>query len=195
MSWPSPDPANPPRGAWSSDDGVEVRVAASTRSIGQAIFLFPVGLVWCAATSLFGAYAATSILQGLGLMSTAPGRAGSLGGGIFVLLWCAFFLAIGLWILWTAAMAIAGRVAVTRRGDDLDIFTGLGPIGRRRRLSAASVSGVIDHEHIIRTSRGATRRRVILLKVPGTEGVMFGAALSRRRREFMVEKLQQALGR
>jgi hypothetical protein len=54
---------------------------------------------------------------------------------------------------------------------------------------------VTEHEEVIRTSRGATRRWVILLEVPGANGVRFGAALSPARRRFVVAMLAGAIGR
>jgi len=157
--------------------------------------MLPVAAVFCAIAGLFGAFSVISILQSLGLMSTASGRAGSPGAGACVLVFALPILGVGLWMLWSAAMAIGGRVEVTLRDDDLRVFTGVGPLGRSRHISAASIAGVVDHEEVIRTSRSPIRRRVILLRVPGGDGVMFGAALNQRRRDFMIENLQRVLGR
>lgn len=188
------DPGTPPKGVWFRDDGKTMELGASTRSLAAGIFMTVMGLFWCGITGLFVAFSITAILQGLGLVSAASGRAGSLGAGLFMLLFSTPFVLVGVWMLWSAAMAVGGRVEVTLRGDDLDVFSGIGPVGRRRRVSATGVEGVIEEVRVTRTSRGTTTTRSILLTVPGTKGVRFGAGLRQERRDFVVGMLKRVLG-
>lgn len=188
------DIAQPPPGAWYRDDGVTLEVGAHTRSIGMAIFMTLISGFWCSITGVFAAFALGSVLAGLGIIaSSSSGGAGGVAFGLFMLLFCTPFILIGLWMFWTALMSFAGREVVLIREDTLSHFTGIGPLGFRKRLSASAVRQVEEDVRISKTKNGTTTTKTIALYADAPKPHKFGAMLSEPRRQFMLAALSQVL--
>jgi hypothetical protein len=159
---------NPPAGAWYRElppRGFEVGV--STRS-SQFIFLVPFICIW-SGISIGGIYGGQIAKRHFN-----PGQ--SLFGIPFV---------IGtVYLCGTAVMAAAGKVVVTVDGDEGVVFTGVGPIGRRRRFNWYNVKSVRQTE----TKRSA--RRITLFA--GEKQIHFGGfGLKEERFNFLLGMLRK----
>ncbi len=158
---------NPPKGAWFHDLGSEFRFGASTRSC-IAIFLVPFMLVWSGA-SIGGIYG-SQIVNGKfdPLLSLF---------GIPFLLGSIFFWGVAIMSIW-------GRIEVTIRGDDGELFTGVGPIGRRRKFKCSDISFV--GEQLQHTQKNSYYEVVL----SGATRIKFGSMLNEERRHFITEVLR-----
>lgn len=192
---PAADPTSAPSGAWFRDDGVMMEVGASTRSVGLGVVMLLLGAFWCSITGAFVVVSIVAILQGVGVVGGASSGSASLGTGVFMLLFSIPFVLVGCWMLYTSLMSFGGRVVVTLRGDDLAVFTGVGSMGRTRRVAASMIERVEEHISVRRSKNGTTTTRSILLAVPVGKGVKFGGMLADARRQFMLAILKQTIGR
>lgn len=168
----SPAPAQPPPGAWYEDDGVEMRVGATTRSWAAA-FLIPFMMVW-SGFSLGGIYG-TQIAKGQFNLST------SLFGIPFVL---------GSVLFWSLAlMAVGGKVEVRVRGGDGRVFVGLGSVGWRKQFDAAAVRSI----RLKMKSSGRNGMTQVIAVTTDSDSFTFGGGLSDVRSEFVAGVLTRSL--
>lgn len=163
----------PPPGAWFERTAQGFSLGATTRS-PVAFFLVPFMLVWSGG-SLGGIYG-TQIAKGhfdlFQSLFGLPFLAGS------VLFW-----AITL-------MAIAGRVSFERRGDVLTLFTGVGPLGWRRRLRWSEVKGVEPEDASARYP-GSERQQLML--VTAERRAPIGSGVTKERQHFLENALLRLL--
>jgi hypothetical protein len=103
------------------------------------------------------------------------------------------FAFIGLHLLWTAAMYAAGKLTVTRRGDDLALFTGIGPIGKTRRLSAAGVVSVEEHVKLSRGKHGVSSTRTAWIRNKDGTDLKLGDLLNPGRRAWVIGMLRRMI--
>ena len=159
------DPVNPPRGAWYREELPDgFLVGASTRS-WAALFLVPFMCVW-SGFSLGGIYG-TQIVKGQF----------SLGQSLFGIPFVLGTLLFGS----LAAMTVCGKVVVRVNGDEGSVFTGVGPIGWRRRFSWRGVTGVRRTERVGR--KGGVTRQITL---DGEKNINIGGGNpGDKRAEFM----------
>lgn len=154
-------------GAWDTSDGMERRIGASTRS-PIAFFLVPFMCVW-SGFSLGGIYG-TQIVSG----KFDPSM--SLFGLPFVM---------GTLIFGTITlMAVFGKVEVALRGDDGEIFTGIGNIGWRRRFQVSEFTNVRELEW---STRNGNRGGIAL---EGARRLVFGTTIPTERRYFVAQSLR-----
>lgn len=193
------DPLNPPRGAWYRDDGVEVRVGASARSIGGALGGLFVALFWNGIVSVFVALATAGTLQQAGVTAPAWFPAPKMNGQpmsawMVVGLWLFLvpFILIGLAIAGAAAVCIAGRCEVVIRGGVGRAFTGVAGMGWNRRFDAAGVRRVSIGES--KGRRNSEPQEVIRIESE-RETISFGSPLSEPRRAFVAGVLSRVLVR
>ena len=85
-------------------------------------------------------------------------------------------------------MSVCGKVLVRVQGNDGVVFTGVGPIGWRRRFEWNGVSAVRTTEHT--GSRGATSNQITL---EGKRRLDFGSGIKTDRLDFMLVALRQML--
>ncbi len=152
------------------DEGIYgTRITATTRS-AAAFFLVPFMLVWSGG-SLGGIYGSQIYHHKFNLIM-------SLFGIPFI---------IGSVIFWSVAvMAIAGRVEISKNGDDGYIFTGVGPLGRRRRFLWRNINRVVNEGVGSSQYRGNGTR---MLALEGeNEYIPFGGGVSDERL-FFIKKL------
>jgi hypothetical protein len=167
------DVAAPPAGAWFETLPDGFRLGASTRS-WMALFMIPFMCVWSAGS--FGGIFAHQV------------RTGNfdLGSSIFALP----FL-IGGCIFWSlCAMSVAGKVELVLHGDELSVFTGVGPVGWTRRFVWSEFSSVRED-----SGRGGfnLNGRGQKIALEGKRRASFGAMLSEDRRYFLLGVLRQML--
>ena len=83
-------------------------------------------------------------------------------------------------------MTVCGKVVVRVQGDAGEIFTGVGPIGWRRRFSWRGVSAIRVTEQ--RGNRGGTTEQLTL---QGEKPLNFAGGVNAGRRAFMQAALRQ----
>jgi len=165
-------PSEPPKGAWYLETGPRsFEIGATTRS-SLAIFLVPFMCVWSGG-SLGGIYG-TQIAK----------RHFELGISLFGIPFLLGTLLFGS----VAMMSLCGKVIVKVDDDDGVIFTGVGPIGWRRRFSWRGVSSIRRTEKT--GNRGSTSDQITF---DGQKRLNFAANIKTERLEFMLAMLRRKL--
>ncbi len=163
-------PPTPPRGAWFRENPPRgFVVGVSTRS-AIAFFVVPFMCVW-SGFSLGGIY-------GSQIVKRHFQPALSLFG-------IPFFLGT-LFLGSVAIMAVCGKVVVTVDGDNGTIFTGVGPIGWRRRFDWRKVATVRRTESY--GSRGAVTQQITF---DGEKRLNFAGGIKSERLDFMLAVLRK----
>jgi hypothetical protein len=196
------DLAYPPRGCWYRDDGLEMRLGASCRSIAGAGGLLFFALFWNGIVSVFVMLALASTLRhaGVALPSwfPAPSNMDSMGLGMTLFLWVFLtpFITVGLTVLGAFVTTIAGRVEVVVGDDSASVFVGVGPIGWRRTFDPRGVSSVTIGESTWKQNDQSKPVVVIQWKEEGAtipKPLRFGALLPDDRRAFVAGALKKSL--
>lgn len=164
------DLTNPPRGAWFSQTpphGFEVGV--STRS-AAAFLLVPITLGLSVFT-LGGVYG-TQIDEG-------KFNLGHSLSGIPFLLGMLFFGSLTM-------LSLCGKIVVKVEGNEGSIFTGVGPIGWRRRFNWSGVTSIRRTERHGRP--GSVSKRITL---DGEKRIHFAAGVKRERLDYLFAVLRR----
>lgn len=177
---------DPPAGAWIRDDGRAIRVGATTRSVGTAGFFILFSGFWNSIVAVFVVGAVASLL---GINNSFAGSS-SQGGSVFVLLFMIPFVLVGLVTAFIALMALFGRCEISLRGMEGQAFTGLGPIGWKRRFDASRVRDVTI-ETANSSTNGKPDRHVVI--DAGDRTIKIGSVLSRARRRWLAGALTRVL--
>jgi len=191
------DPSAPPKGAWLRDDGVEIRVGATTRSLALAAFMLLFTAFWNTITWIFVAVGVAGLMSAINpslLPSWLPNSASTVvprGLSIILLLFMTPFVAIGLLTAWLALLAMFGRTEVRLRGDDGAVFTGIGAVGRARRFSAAAVESVSKEKKVRRVKHG--EHEFFTIRIKADRVLEFGDTLTEERRRFLAAILRSLL--
>lgn len=161
---------SPPGGAWYQDTPLGQVVGATTRS-AIAFFLVPFMCVWSGG-SLGGIYGSQIRSGEFNPLLSAFGIPFLLGSIMF-------------WSL--ALMAVCGKVEVRIREGSGVVFTGIGPLGWKRRFNLDEIEAIED---------ASTRSRY-----PGAQGgsivlrgktlLTFASGVREDRRYFMIQALRQ----
>lgn len=166
------DTAAPVSGTWFHNDGVEIRIGASTRS-SIAFFVVPFAAIWSGFS--------LGTLYGTQVASGAFNLGFSLIGMPFL---------IGSVVLWSRAlMLVAGKTEVRLRSGEGAIFRGIGSLGRTTRFSTSGITTIREDWSGLRTNRQP--RKMIILD--GARRITLGALLSEPRRHFLLQSLRSAL--
>lgn len=147
---------------------------ATTRSL-TAVSLVPFTCVWAGISVgniygrqiLHGKFNPTDSFMGLLFLL----------GSVVLVGWC--------------AMSIGGVVRVTRQGDELDVFTGVGPLGWRRRYRWSDIRIVREVATAAMGRWGSGQGGSVALE--GRTRVAFGALLTEERRYFILRVMQKML--
>jgi hypothetical protein len=163
-------PSEPPSGAWYLETGPRTfEIGATTRS-PIAFFLVPFMCVW-SGFSLGGIYGTQ--------FSKGHFNLGQSLFGIPFILGTLLFGSI-------AVMSVCGKVTVTVDGDDGIIFTGVGPIGWRRRFNWRGVASIRRTEKI--GNRGSVSEQITF---NGEKRLNFAAGIKIERLDFMLAVLRK----
>lgn len=169
----SPDSENlaPPSGAWQRR-GIDHQVYGATTRHASAFMLVPFTLVWGGGSlgGIFGTAIAKGSLSPMLFLFALPFLVGTLALSTF------------------AALAVAGKVEFRLRGRQGEVFTGVGPIGWRRRFDLAEIERI--GEEPARSSHPGSRGWCIVLS--GRERLRFGLGLREDRRHFLLHALRAA---
>ncbi len=159
----------PPKGIVVEEVDGNLVINSTTRSIGIAIFMTLFMTVWSGA-SLGGIYG-TQIINGKFDLAMSLFGLPFLGGSI---------------LFWSIAlMAMFGRVKVTINRNQVEIFTGIGKLGRTKVIALDDISKV--YEKTTRGSKGGTSTSIAL---EGRSIYQFGRGLSFERQRYVLNALQ-----
>jgi hypothetical protein len=164
----------PPQGAWFKRTPGGFEIGSTTRS-AVAFFLVPFICLWSGG-SLGGIYG-SQIIKGKFVLGQSL-------FGIPFLLGTLVFGSI-------AVMAVCGKVVVRLDGKNGEVFTGVGPIGVRRRFQKDDVTAVRRAD--ARGGNGGRRRMPFQLTLEGRKRIRFASGLKTERLEFMLAALRQML--
>jgi len=171
----APNLSSPPSGAWFEQTPEGFSTGATTHS-WYAVFIVPFTCVW-AGGSLSGIY-------GKQILSGKFDPASSFFG--------LPFLIGSLFLLCLCAMTVARKISVTKSGNELLIFTGVGPIGWTRHYPWSDFTTV--REDLMRSNYRMTWSglgRAIALE--GKRKVSFGSMWSENRRYFVLSAMREML--
>ena len=87
-----------------------------------------------------------------------------------------------------AVMSVCGKVVVRVDGKNGEVFTGVGPIGWRRKFQREDVTGVRRSQH--RGSKGQVSDQIT---IEGRKTINFAAGMNAERMNFMLAALRQWL--
>lgn len=195
---------SPPSGCRIRDLGSHTVITVSCRGALGCFFLFfatfwnsIVSFFLCAAlgglyTNLVGPLptwypgANTQIQSG---SQTATPNTMPLGMVIGLLCFLIPFVLVGIGTAIAAIMGLVGRVTITLRGQEATAFTGVGPIGWRRRFDASSVRTVRIRESGSSTNDQPNKHIVI----EADKTVKIGLLLSDKRRRWLAGVLSRVL--
>jgi hypothetical protein len=200
---PTVDTNNPPVGAWCRDDGIDRTIGATHRSAGGAIGALLIGLFWNGIVSIFVLIALASSLRHLDIplpeWFPAPDMSGSpmsVGMTIFLWIFLTPFIAIGLALAGAFLSYVAGRSEVRIRGGEGVVFSGVGPLGWRRRFDASAVKEVRVEDRHWRDSDGDRRQKTqIVIEPMSGKPIRFGSMLTEDRRRFVAAALRSTMAR
>ena len=167
------DPSRPPKGVNVEESHDSFSITATTRH-PMAFFLVPFMCVW-SGFSLGGIYG-SQIISG--------------EFNLFMSLFGLPFLAGTILFGSLAVMAVCGKVRVRVQGDQGEVFTGVGPLGRRKRFNWYAVKAVNE---IVSNTRYPNNPGGQCIALDGAKRVKFGSLLSTERRYFVMGVLKQML--
>lgn len=163
------DLTHPPKGAWFLRDPGGFEVGASTRH-PSSFFLVPFMMVW-SGFSLEGIYG-TQIVKGeFNLTASLFGIPFLLGTGLFGSI---------------ALMTVFGKTSVKVVNDQATLFTGVGPVGWRRRFKWSEVRNI--RETVRNGSRGGATEQIT---IDADRRLDFAAGLNSAKQEFLIAALRQ----
>lgn len=195
--------APPPGVACQLEPGATV-LRASHRSLPLAAGLFAMATFWNGVLSVFIAVALAGTLNVLGgpAIDSLPKpemNGGPMSVGMVVFLWLFLlpFIAIGVGMLLGFIDALAGSTRVEVRAGAVEVFSGVGPIGRRRRFDVGDVRDV----QLVQLRRKRARSddestgQAIAVEMVAGAAVHLGQSLPSARRAYLCAALHDVLVR
>jgi hypothetical protein len=196
----SVDLSRPPAGAWFRREGSSVVAGATNRSLGNAFGLLFFMLFWNGIVSVFVAAATASTLRHLGvsLPGWVPASMAKQGAmpvplNIFLWLFLTPFIAIGVFLIMSFFNCLAGRTEVLLQQGQGVLFTGVGPVGFRKRFAASEVSGVRIEDRQWHNNQGGSGRTSRIVIDTKSGPLNFGSMLTYERRWFLAGALKKEL--
>ena len=195
------DPNNPPRGTWFHREGGGAVIGASHRSVAGAFGTLAVALFWNGIVSIFVLIAIASTLRQMDIpvphWFPAPDMNGSpMGLGMTIFLWIFLtpFIVIGAGMIAAFLACLGGRTEIRVSEREGVIFTGIGPLGWRRRFDPSQVKQVRIDSKQWRDSDGDSRRKTaVVLEMQSGKQMKLASGLNQERQRFLAGALRQAL--
>lgn len=189
---------SPPAGCWFRQEPDATIIGSTHRSLGQALPLLFFCLFWNGIVSVFVGFAAASTLHhlGLALPKSFPlfkGDSIPLPMTIFLWLFLTPFIAIGLLLLGTFLSSLGGQTELRIASGDAVLFSGIGPLGFRKRFLASDVRDVRIEDKRWRDSDGNSRRNTQIIIETGAKPIKFGSLLTPERRQFVAAAAKKEL--
>ena len=189
---------DPPKGAWYREAASGVNLGATHRSFGAALGVLAISLFWNGIVSIFVLLAISATLQNLDIPAPAwfpaPKSDGEpMGPGMTIFLWVFLtpFITIGAVMIGYLLSSIAGKTEVRIGQDHGTVFTGIGPIGRRRRFNLGTVTEVRVEEESGRNESG-TKAKIVIETLDGSR-IKFGTMLREERMKFVAAATRRLL--
>jgi hypothetical protein len=177
--------SQPPRGCSIANAGREILVRASLRSVGGFMGSLFICLFWNGIVSVFVLVALSGLYSNLvGPVPEwfpAPDDGMPLGATLFLCIFLIPFVTIGLGIVGTLFMNLAGRIEVRIGESEASVFTGVGPLGWRRRFDPSRVQSV--KLGYTKWETNGSPNEIIVIDADRT--VKFGALLREGRRTWL----------
>jgi len=180
-----------------------ITVSATHRSLVAAAGTLAVALFWNGIVSVFVLFAIAGTLRNLNVTLPTwfptPNMNGSpMGVGMTLFLWIFLtpFIVIGTSMIGAFFLSVGGRTEVQADPTGGTVFTGVGPIGYRRRFMPSQVSDVRIEDKQWRDSDGDRQQKICII-IETREGklIRFGSMLSNERRRFLAAVLRKFLMR
>ncbi len=195
---PNLDLQHPPKGAWLINDGSSTVIGATNRNLLNSVGLLFFGLFWNGIVSVFVFFAAASTLRHLHIplpdWVPAPKMegGGDMGIGMTIGLWLFLtpFILIGLTVAGGFFSSLFGRTEVRINSSLGTIFTGIGPLGWKRRFDTTQVKAVRTHQS--RNNEGSDTFTILIETREGKQ-LKLGSMLSNERRQFILAALRNAI--
>ncbi len=124
-----------------------------------------------------------------------PENAYSVVGWIFLWLFLTPFIAVGLAMFATFLSCLAGRTEIRIQRGESVLFTGIGPLSRRKRFATSEVKEVRLEDNRWRDSNGNSRQKAQIIIDLQNKPLKFGSMLSPERRRFVAGALKRELVR
>jgi hypothetical protein len=191
------DLAHPPAGVKYRDIGTGQVIEASHRSLGGALGTLAISLFWNGIVSIFVLVAIAGTLRNLHV--TVPewfpapvmnGSPMSVGVTLFLWLFLTPFILIGMAMIGAFLSCLMGRTEVSVSRGECVVFTGLGPLGWRRRCQVSSIEEVRIKETQSHTRNGNSMKTEIVLDTREGKAIKFGSGLEEKRRKFVAAALR-----
>ena len=190
----------PPAGVRLINDGLGRGITATHRSFGAALGTLAMALFWNGIVSVFVLLAMSATLSNLNIpvpdWFPAPNMNDSpMGPGVTIFLWIFLtpFIVIGLGMMGAFLMSIGGKTEVRLNHKTGKVFTGVWPLGYRRRFEVSSVFDVRIEAGRWRDSDGTNSKTYIIIETHGGKVIKFGSMLSEERRKFIAVWVYQIL--
>jgi hypothetical protein len=197
------DVTRPPAGAWYQSSGLGAVISATHRLLGTALGLLAFSAFWNGLVSVFVALALSATLHHLKVpvpeWFPAPKmNKQEMGVGMTLFLWLFLtpFILIGLAMFAAFFSCLFGRTEVRIRNAEGEVYTGIGPLGYRRRFNTQAIADVRIDDRRWRDSDGDSRRKTeIIIETQQGRAIRFGSMLREDRMKFVAGALRQALPR
>lgn len=193
------DLARPPAGAWQQREGMNTVIGASSRSVGAALGALAAGLFWNGIVSIFVLFALAGTLKNLGIAlpawfpaPTMNEQPMSVGMTIFLWLFLTPFILIGMMLMGAFLLAAAGRTELSIGRSEASVFTGIGPIGYRRRFDPQAVTDVRLDLRRWQNDSGRPQTCIVIESASGKR-LTCGALLPEDRKRFVAAAVRHAL--
>ncbi len=198
-SQPASPPIDVPEGCWVVNDGTEVRIGASSASLGRAAYFLFALLFWNGVVGVFATHFVSETIRTLG--GTPPGwmprwspGSGPMPASHLIGLWLFLtpFILVGGGLVACFAMCVAGRVEVRVRSDMGWLFVGIGQVGWTRRFDTRKVRQILLKSSN-RTDDSGKDLSIYHLVIEADRPLRFGETLSPPRQMFMLRALSDVL--
>jgi hypothetical protein len=193
----------PPAGVTCDLASGHLSVSATHRSLGMAAGTLAFALFWNGIVSIFVLIAIAGTLNNFGVTLPswfpAPDMNGSpMSTGMTLFLWIFLtpFIVIGVSMMGAFFLSVGGRTEVQADPTGGTVFTGMGPLGYRRRFIPSHVSDVRIEDKQWRDSDGDRQQKTnIIIETKEGKLIRFGSMLSSERRRFLAAVLRKFLVR
>ncbi len=178
-----------------------ITVSATHRSLGAAAGALAIALFWNGIVSIFVLIAIAGTLHNLkvALPTWFPspemnGSPMSLGMNLFLWIFLTPFIVIGTSMIGAFFLSVWGKTEVRADPTGGTVFTGVGPLGYRRRFMTTHVSDVRIEDKQWRDSDGDRQQKIcIIIETQEGKLIRFGSMLSNERRRFLAALLRKFL--
>lgn len=117
--------------------------------------------------------------------------------GLLIFLWLFLtpFIGVGLLLFGSLLNSLGGRTEVRLNGRQGVLFTGIGPVGFRKRFEVAEVRDVRLEDRRWQDRSGCSRHNLLITIETSNRSFSFGSMFNDQRRRFVAGALKKELSR